>query len=98
MKSRRRQRCRIGSSYPGRRAAMSLRSPLRFCALATTRRSALTIPLHEGKTKPLPGDDGRQGFAADGWPEARGAWRDLGVTPRTRAAIKARDLGSGKLK
>jgi hypothetical protein len=27
-----------------------------------------------------------------------GVWRDLGVTPRTRGTIEARDFGSGKLK
>jgi hypothetical protein len=39
----------------------------------------------------------RQGLRMDGL-RLGGRMEDLGVTPRTRAAIQARDLGSGKLK
>ena len=81
-----------------RRVRCSTRSLINPFRQTDRERGPVTSRPHDGKANPHRFPK-RPAGAADGWPEARGArTEDLGVTPRTRATIEARDFGFGKLK
>jgi hypothetical protein len=77
-----------------------IRAPNNLCPLRPAYPFAHSDEQKADTEKQTPTGSGRdrQGLRMDGLRLGGRMEEDLGVTPRTRAVIQARDLGSGKLK